>query len=410
MRILNASAAEFLDAQEKFDSSNFLQSNQIYELQQERNRFLLTERLLILNDNEIVGLAIVNYRKKWKFFKEAIIVQGPVLDYSNITLVINALNCLERHIAQKNAISVMCHPYLIRVRKSVNQEIIKQSENDLVIDCFKKRNYYNSFDPNFLLDGLNQAFIKDLSDFKNYEDVENRFSPSLKRNIKKFKDSHVFVSEFSREEIPLFYDILLKTSDRKAFAIPDIDLFYKLKDKFKSKAKFMYAYLDCNAYLNYLNTNISILKNQINDLYLKSDSKKRNMSIKNSEQQLKSFEKRLREFMSYDNTADRILLSSYLFIQFGDELTSYFGGNIEKYFIFGGATLINCDMLKFAKENNLKYFNFGGTIETDQSSHGIGNFKYKKQFDGQLVQYLGSFTKPLSIIGKLLFYIKNIQP
>ncbi|MGT2887346.1 peptidoglycan bridge formation glycyltransferase FemA/FemB family protein [Streptococcus didelphis] len=73
------------------------------------------------------------------------------------------------------------------------------------------------------------------------------------------------------------------------------------------------------------------------------------------------------------------------------------GGNLKEYFLFGGATLINYEMIKYAKNHNISYFNFGGTLEISQSKVGLGNFNYKKQFGGELVNYLGSFTKPLNI-------------
>lgn len=208
-------------------------------------------------------------------------------------------------------------------------------------------------------------------------------------------------------EIPLFYDILQQTSHRKSFSIQDLSFFETLKDKLGDQAKFMYAYLDCASYQTYLKDHINRYQEEIKDLESKADSKKRNTAIKNATQQLTSYQKRWQEFQKLQVKTDHLPLSSYLFIDYGDELLSYFGGNIQEYFIFGGATLINCDMIRYAKESEISYFNFGGTIEVDQSQEGIGNFNYKKQFGGQLVQYLGSFTKPLTLVGKCLLFMST---
>jgi len=71
------------------------------------------------------------------------------------------------------------------------------------------------------------------------------------------------VKELDEKEIHVFYDILLKTSDRKDFAILDLDFFDVLKRVFKSKAKFMLAYLDCAAYQDYLLENVELLQKEL---------------------------------------------------------------------------------------------------------------------------------------------------
>lgn len=68
MKIISATASEFLAAQEAFLTSNILQSHQIAELQEERNHYNKVERLLFLEDEQVIGLAVVDYRKKWKYF------------------------------------------------------------------------------------------------------------------------------------------------------------------------------------------------------------------------------------------------------------------------------------------------------------------------------------------------------
>lgn len=407
MKIISATASEFLVAQEAFLTSNILQSHQIAELQEERNHYNKVERLLFLEDEQVIGLAVVDYRKKWKYFQEALVIQGPVLDYSNPSLVVQAIQSLEHHVRQQQAISLMCHPYLINQRKDENLAIISQHESQEIADVFRRLSYNRYFDSDYLFNGMMQVFLKDLRPYRNYQEIEASFSNSLRRNIKKYRNSHVKVKELTATEIPLFYDILQQTSHRKSFSIQDLSFFETLKDKLGDQAKFMYAYLDCASYQTYLKDHINRYQEEIKDLESKADSKKRNTAIKNATQQLTSYQKRWQEFQKLQVKTDHLPLSSYLFIDYGDELLSYFGGNIQEYFIFGGATLINCDMIRYAKESGLSYFNFGGTIEVDQSQEGTGNFNYKKQFGGQLVQYLGSFTKPLTLVGKCLLFMST---
>ncbi|CAM4077972.1 peptidoglycan branched peptide synthesis protein [Streptococcus penaeicida] len=391
LTISSVSKEDFLFWQEKIATANFLQSNEIFELQTERQNFLDTQRLAFLKDGQIVGLAIVNYRKKWRFFKEALLVQGPILDYSDPQLLDQALLVLESNVKKQGAIRLICHPYLIAEFEGVANPS----------SIFRKNGYLNYYDSNFLLNGMVQAFIKDLRLFKDVKAIEESYPPVLKRNIKKYKESHVNVRDLNRDEIPLFYDILLATSDRRDFAVPDIDFFYKLKDKFGNRTLFMYASLDCREYIAYLDQNIVSLEDQIDLLGQKADSKKRNMAIKNAEQELKSYLKRLKDFEELDIKSNFLPLSSYLFIAYGNEVLSYYGGNLPQYYIYGGATLINAEMIAYTKNQGYDFFDFGGTIEVEDSQYGKGNFNFKKQFGGQLIHSYGSFIKPLNVIGKI---------
>ncbi len=402
MEICLASDAEFLEIQESFSSSNFLQSLPIFNLQTERNRYLAVEKVIILEQGQVVGLAVINYVRLWRFFKKAIVVQGPVLQFANHEQTVACLQILEKHVQKNGALCLMCHPFLAASSKGVKLEDLTLQQNQAVASAFAAQNYTHFFSPDYLLDGANQEFIKDLRDFASCAAIEASYDAPLRRNLKKYRDSHVKVRQLTLEEIPLFYHILQETSKRKGFDIKDIAFFYSLKKYFNDQALFMYAYLDCPAYQAYLTKHIEVLTQDLSQLELQDDSKKRNVAIKQKRQQLNSYQKRYDDFLALKNPGTELPLSSYLFIEFGDQLLSYFGGNLDDYFIFGGATLINAEMIQYAKKRQLSYFNFGGTIETEQSSAGLGNFKFKKQFGGQLVQYLGSYTKYLNMSGKLL--------
>lgn len=166
----------------------------------------------------------------------------------------------------------MCHPYLIDQRKDENLAIISQNESQEIADVFRRLSYNRYFDSDYLFNGMMQVFLKDLRPYCNYQEIEASFSNSLKRNIKKYRNSHVKVKELTATEILLFYDILQQTSHRKSFSIQDLSFFETLKDKLGDQAKFMYAYLDCAAYQTYLKDHINRYQEEIKDLESKADS------------------------------------------------------------------------------------------------------------------------------------------
>ncbi|EHI70244.1 peptidoglycan bridge formation glycyltransferase FemA/FemB family protein [Streptococcus ictaluri] len=390
MDIKTASLTEFKTIQLQLSNANFLQSSQISEVQEKRGNFFKTERLIFSENNKVIGFAVVNYRKRKKFFTDAIITQGPVLDYSNPVELKTMIQQLEKHVKKNKALSLLIHPYVQTNDKT--EQLIKE---------FGQLGYDHEFDSDNMLNGINQAFIKDLSEINDQKELFDSYSKNVQRDISKFKSMGVKVRRLQLNELNDFYDILYSTSKRKHFFVQDLDFFQKIYSSFNNDALFMYAYLDCKTYINYLDEHINQYSQKIDDLKAKPQTKRSKGKIKDLTSQMDSFILRKEKFEAFDIKTDQLPLSSYLFVAYGDEITSYVGGNIEEYMNFGGATLINDEILKYAISQNIKYFNFGGTIETESASSGTGNYKYKKQFGGELVQYIGSFTKDLSLIAKL---------
>lgn len=64
MKLVNCKKETFLSLQTGLEDTNFLKSNEMYELQVARNNYLFTERLAFVEDEKVIGLTIINYRRK----------------------------------------------------------------------------------------------------------------------------------------------------------------------------------------------------------------------------------------------------------------------------------------------------------------------------------------------------------
>ena len=99
---------------------------------------------------------------------------------------------------------------------------------------------------------VNQMFVKSIESFASSDEILAAFSPSLKRDLKKFTALNVKTEELDEHQLDQFYDILSRTAERKGFSVHPLVYFQNLKKYFGKSAKFMLAYLDCPAYLAYL--------------------------------------------------------------------------------------------------------------------------------------------------------------
>lgn len=334
IRVKSVSFEDYQNTQVTAKCANFLQSAEMAKLQESQDYIEKVEALVFERDGLRVGQAIVVYKKSFRIFKKALLLHGPLLDYHSL-----------------------------------------DSEQSLVV---------------------NQMFVKSIESFASSDEIHAAFSPSLKRDLKKFTDMNVKTEELDEHQLDQFYDILSRTAERKGFSVHPLVYFQNLKKYFGESAKFMLAYLDCPAYLAYLDKNIQSFEAKIQALKEGPQKKRTKGQIADAEDQLRSYYKRLEQFKSYQIKTDKLPLSAYLFMDYGPEIVSFYGGNDEAYLNFGGAVLLHWEMIKYAKSKAKKRFNFYGTIETEAASSGKGNFNFKRQFGGQLETLVGSFDKTLN--------------
>lgn len=383
--------------------ANFLQSAEMAKLQESQDHIEKVEALVFERDGLRVAQSIVVYKKSFRVFKKALLLHGPLLDYhSSCWFDREILEALILYLRKKNIATLSIHPYLtnlIRNEKLENIEVDKASD---VLEVFETLGFEHSLDSEQSL-VVNQMFVKSIESFASSDEILAAFSPSLKRDLKKFTALNVKTEELDEHQLDQFYDILSRTAERKGFSVHPLVYFQNLKKYFGKSAKFMLAYLDCPAYLAYLDENIQSFEAKIQDLKEGPQKKRTKGQIADAEDQLRSYYKRLEQFKSYQIKTDKLPLSAYLFMDYGPEIVSFYGGNEEAYLNFGGAVLLHWEMLKYAKSKSKKHFNFYGTIETEAASSGKGNFNFKRQFGGQLETLVGSFDKTLPSIPSMIF-------
>lgn len=395
IRVKSVSFEDYQNTQVTAKCANFLQSAEMAKLQESQDYIEKVEALVFERDGLRVGQTIVVYKKSFRIFKKALLLHGPLLDYHSLASLTELLEALILYLRKKNIASLSIHPYLTNLIRNEELEIIEEDKANEVSKVFEKLGFEQYLDPEQAL-VVNQMFVKPIDTFTTSDEILSAFSPSLKRDLKKFTALNVKVEELSEDNLNQFYDILVRTAERKGFSVHPLVYFQNLKKCFGESAKFMLAYLDCPAYLAYLDENIKSFEAKIQALKEGPQKKRTKGQIADAEDQLRSYYKRLEQFKSYQIKTDKLPLSAYLFMDYGSEIVSFYGGNDEAYLNFGGAVLLHWEMIKYAKSKAKKRFNFYGTIETEAASSGKGNFNFKRQFGGQLETLVGSFTKTLN--------------
>lgn len=399
---------EFASRQLDFDCMNFQQSAEMALCQSARAVYLDTETVQILKDGQFIGQSIINYRSIFRFFKEACILNGPLLDYSAMSKeeLKDVFYALQKYL-RKKCDEIRINPPLVHFVLDDKLETM-ETLNENVKSAFDELSFKNYVDKN-CSESIDQIFVKSLKNYSSFDEISGELSSSFRSSIKKFSESCVKVREMGENELEDYYKIYSDTAERKHFPLQTEEYYVLLKKNFGDKAKIMGAFLDCREYENYLSSNISIFEDKIAELELSKQSKKIKGQLNDARDRLRSFIKRKDDYHKLGISEDIILLSSYVLVCYGKEVIIMSGGSEEKYLNFGGSTLINWEMIRYAFENGYERYNFHGTIETDQITKAKGNYHFKKNFGGNLQILLGSFIKNVNPILSLIKCIRRVH-
>ena len=415
MQVQLITAEVFEQHQESFKSANFLQTKQMAEVHGQRSVFEEVFFIAWTEGDEWIAQGLVTIRRRFKFFKEAVMIQGPLFAEDKLAQLPQMLESLEEFLKKQGIARVEMNPYMMNKVINESLEVVEECRYPELLANFEQAGYDRFLD----LDGravMGQLFRKDLSVYEDSEAIYKDYSNSLKRDLRKAVESHITIRELELDDLEIFYSILSETSIRKGFRVQDFSYFQQMKEAFQDKVKYMVAFLDVNAYKAYYDERIEFFTNRVEELEKElavreaegKHVKKTRGLITDAKDQLASYQKRKTTFEALDIHNPMLALSGYLFMCYGDEVISVFGGSHEEYLNFGGSSLLNWEMMKYAKDNGFKYYNFYGTIETNQANQNEGNFNFKRQFGGRLVQPVGNFTKTLSPVLGFIAKFKKI--
>ncbi len=280
--VKSVSFDDYRNTQVTSKCANFLQSAEMAKLQESQDHIEKVEALVFERDGLRVGQAIVVYKKSLRIFKKALLLHGPLVDYDSLVGLTELLEALILYLRKRNIATLSIQPYLtnlIRNEKLENIEVDKASD---VLEVFETLGFEHSLDSEQSL-VVNQMFVKPIESFTSSDEILAAFSPSLKLDLKKFTALNVKIEELAEHQLDQFYE--------KGFSVHPLVYFQNLKKCFGKSAKFMLAYLNCPAYLAYLDEDIQFLETRIQALKEGPQKKRTKGQIADAEDKLRSYYK-----------------------------------------------------------------------------------------------------------------------
>lgn len=407
------SSDELQIVQEKNNNRYFLQQAAVYSKMQNFNN-LKTKILAVKENNKILAYSTFIYFPYRKFFYKVTAQHGPIMDYSNNELVRFYMAELKKYFAKD--FRVLC----VRVNPFLNERIYKDIEYvETTEDAIKTDKILTSLGYKPLNDDLftnptlasRCVFSKSLDENITENNLLKNISQIARYTINRTMKEGVQVREidiFDEEDAKIFDKINRDTEERIDFSIRDNTYFKSLKNNIGDKAHYLISYIDCDQFIETTTNTIANLEKERDDLKEKLEQGK--VNAKKATNRLKEFDENIAIWYKKidkikelkEENGNIINLSCATFIESGQDLIYFTSGAMRKFHRYEGPYAILFHMMKYAINNNFKYFNFFGTSKDFESEEATdyGVLQFKRNFNGNIEYFMDNY-EIRNAIGKI---------
>lgn len=369
-------------------------------------------------DNKIIAGSLILSKtlpiiKKKMFYAP----RGFLLDYKDKEVLKEFTKQLKEYAKKEHAIFIKIDPYVEYKEHDNNGNIVEEGlDNSICVENLKSLGYKH-FGFNLMQDTLQPRWMHVIeTEDKTLDDVMKDMESKTRQILRKNERSGIHTREISKEELPLFKDIMQHTSDRREFVDRPLSYYESMWDSLHDDGilKILVAEID---FLEFekntkeeLETNEKELKERIykhENNILKMNPKKYEQNNKKNEQEIERLKKQLEKIKDYkEKYGNKKLLGGILFLIYGNEVLSLHGGTLDDVMQFQSAYTIHFAGVKHAVENGYKRYNFYGITGDFRKENPLyGLYLFKKSFGGHVVELIGEFDY---IISPFWYHTYNI--
>lgn len=333
--------------------------------------------------------------------------RGILIDYQDTKLLSFFIKNVKKYIKNNNGYTFHIDPPLIHKQRDIDGNIMPDGiDNSNVVASLKKLGFkHDGFITNYdYTKQVRWSFELPLLN-KSEEDILKEMNGNTRRAIKKAEHLQVKIRELTREELPLFKEIMDHTSERRDFTDKSLEYYIKMYDLFHDKKEIKYMIAEVN-----LTDTLEVLNNDLDSLNVtKNRAIKNNKEalLKETDSQIVDLEKRINEIKNIiQEKGNNLYLASAMFMIYGNDIMYYHSGGYKEYMSFFGQYLIQWEMIKLAIKLNKNCYNFYGIKGVfDKKDPDYGVYLFKKGFNGHVVEYIGDFYLPISIY----YYLQQLR-
>ena len=345
--------------------------------------------------------------------------RGFLIDYNDYSLLETFTKEIKNYAKQQGAIFVKIDPYVEYIEHDNEGNVVEEgySNKEAVKNLIKLG--YKHFGFNLMQDTLQPRWMHVIeTENKTIDDVMKDMESKTRQILRKNEKCGITTREIKREELPIFKEIMQHTSDRREFIDRPLSYYENMWDNLHDSGilRILIAEIDFNEYENNtiaeLEQNKEELEDRINKKeknLLKMNEKKYEQSNKQNQEAIERLKGQIEKIKNLkEEHGEKAVLGGILFLVYGNEVLSLYGGSDEKLMQFQSAYTVHFAGVKMAVEEKYKKYNFYGITGDFRKENPLyGLFLFKKSFGGHVAELIGEFdliiNKPLYILYKFSF-------
>jgi alanine adding enzyme len=392
------SDAEFETFSLNHPQNNFIQSVGFVRFQRARGQ--VVELFGVRRDGELVAAGKLNYTTNRFGYKVCECAKGPLMDYTDATLVRDVVGLLKERAAARKAAELRISPnlpYIARDEDGAEHPEITDNR-PLVSELARLGFEHQGSEMDFV--NVNWMFVKTLEGIKDSEELIMSTSYRTRKAIRKAEKNGVFLEQATLETLDEFYNALSTAGNEKGFVYRAREYYDQLlRTTTPEFTKLMMAKIDIPAYRKSITERLeaeSAAAAELRREVEETGSKKKANRLKVVQDLVDSYERSLKDIERFPDSVGVATVAAIHFVCFGDEVVCVIGGTVQDYIYFNGATSLYWGMMLHGLEKGYARYNFYGTFGIEgQDEEGHGGYQFKKGFGGEVVQLVGNFVTPV---------------
>lgn len=339
-----------------------------------------TELVGLWRKTALVGVAALI---AWKtpFGYEYECLQGPVLDYSDTTLVTEAALELRNYVKQQGGLSLRLQPPVVLATGVDHQHMQDDPQGEAAIQAILRAGF--RLVPTRLTDSGDKFqrwfYTKALAPGVNAEELLASYNAKTRRGVRSALKYGVEVVEVTDpDELGEFAQLMVATGDRRQFNGRDEAFYRQFFELFeRPQARFWLARVDAVRLRADTQTELTEIDKRLRQAT--DDAKRRKL-----QDQRAGLERRLAALPA---DAAYVSLASGIFMFIGHDVVYFLGGSDKTYGFLNAPYLLQHYALTQAAAQGARQYDFYGTNGTfNGKDDQEGVYQFKLGFQGQLEQ------------------------
>lgn len=407
MKLETLTIKEFKEYADKHPQITFHQTEEWANLKAHNN---WKAYYLGLKDKKTIKAATMVLSKELPMIKKKMFYapRGFLIDYHDKELLKTFTEEIKKFAKKEQAIFIKIDPYVEYKEHDNDGNLVEDGINNE--DCVKNLTSlgYKHFGFNLMQDTLQPRWMHVIEiNGRSEEEVQKDMESKTRQILRKNEKSSIKTHEITKEELPIFKEIMEHTSDRRDFVDRPLSYYEAMWDNLHDSGilKILIAEIDFNEYKKNteeeLNQTEKSLKDRIykhdNNL-LKMNEKKYESTNKQDNDSIERLKKQIKKIEEYkEQYGDKKTLGTILFLIYGNEVLSLFGGTDDNLMQFQSAYTVHYAGIKYAIDHGYKRYNFYGITGDFRKENPLyGLYLFKKSFGGHVVELIGEFDLIIS--------------